>query len=436
MAVSGYDLVAFAKQYIGTPYVWGGNSLSKGVDCSGLVQQVYKNFGVQVSRSTFTQIGEGKAVGMKDLQAGDMVFFDTDPNTGGPDHVGIYMGDGKMIHAPRPGKSVEITDMTSGYYQGIFMGGRRVSGIQGGGPASETENSPVAAKLSSDELAAEYGWSYSFLKSVPEVNKLFKESVSDGWTKDKFQARLRDTEWWKKNSETARAVQVQKKSDPATYAAGLNATRIQIMQMAAEMGASIPPSKLGKIAEQAMATGASLDEGLMKNILGGYVTWTAKNNLKGAAGMFENSMKKFAADQGVTLDRQTMLNQAQLVAKGLATEQDFKNQVVGQAASLYPAYTEQLMAGQTMKEIASPYMDIMSQDLELNPSAVTLADPLVRSALNGVNKQGKPVGMDLTSFQSLVRNDPRWTSTKSAQDNVMGTGIQVLRNMGLIGGGK
>ena len=147
-------------------------------------------------------------------------------------------------------------------------------------------------------------------------------------------------------------------------------------------------------------------------------------------------MKKFAADQGVTLDRQTMLNQAQLVAKGLATEQDFKNQVVGQAASLYPAYTEQLMAGQTMKEIASPYMDIMSQDLELNPSAVTLADPLVRSALNGVNKQGKPVGMDLTSFQSLVRNDPRWTSTKSAQDNVMGTGIQVLRNMGLIGGGK
>jgi len=431
MAVSGYDLVAFAKQYIGTPYAWGGNSLTKGVDCSGLVQQVYKNFGIQVSRQTYTQIGEGKAVKMNELKAGDMVFFDTDPGTGGPDHVGIYMGDGKMIHAPRPGKSVEISDLTTGYWQGIFMGGRRVSGIEGGGPASESEPA-AAARLSPEEMAAEYGWAYSFLNSIPEIKGLFKSYVAEDWSKDKFQAKLRDTKWWKTNSDSMRKTAQEKKTDPATYSAKLNAMRIQIMQLAGEMGASIPPSKLGKLAEQAIST--NMDEALLRNVLGGYVTWTDANNLRGQAGMFEHNMKQFAADQGVTLDKQTMLNQAQLIAKGLATEQDFRNQVVNQAASLYPAYTEQLLAGQTMKEIASPYMEVMAQDLEINPSAVTLADPLLRSALNGVNKQGKPVGMDLTTFQNVIRNDPRWARSQGAQNKTMETGLKVLKDMGFAGG--
>ncbi|QIA28808.1 hypothetical protein [Streptomyces phage JXY1] len=100
MAVNGADIADWAKQWTGTPYVWGGNSLSGGVDCSGLVQQVYKHFGINVSRTTYSQIGEGKAVGMNELQAGDMVFFDTNPGVKGPDHVGIYLGGGKMIHAP------------------------------------------------------------------------------------------------------------------------------------------------------------------------------------------------------------------------------------------------------------------------------------------------------------------------------------------------
>lgn len=431
MTVSGNDLVAFAKQYIGTPYVWGGNSLSSGVDCSGLVQQVYKNFGLKVSRTTYTQIGEGKAISMGDLKAGDMVFFDTDPG-GGPDHVGIYMGDGKMIHAPRPGKSVEIVDMTSGYYQKNFMGGRRISGIEGGGTSSDGADTPVAAKLSPEELASEYGWAYSFLNSIPEVKNLFKTYVAEDWSKEKFQAKLRDTKWFQTNSDSMRDTANEKATDPATYAAKQNAMKIQIQQLAGEMGASIPANKLNKIASQAVST--NMDEALLRYTLGSYIKFTSTQNLKGAAGMYEHSMKQFAAEQGVTLDRQTLLNQAQLIGRGVATEQDFKNQVTEQAASMYPAYTDQLMAGQTMKQIASPYMDVMAQDLELPDTSLTLADPLIRSALNGTNAQGKPVGMDLTSFQNLVRNDPRWTSTKAAQNNMMSTGITVLKNMGLIGG--
>ncbi len=432
MAVNGAEIMKWAARWVGTQYVWGGNNLSSGVDCSGLVQQVYKHFGINVSRSTYSQIGEGKSVGMNELQAGDMVFFDTDPGKGGPDHVGLYIGNGKMLHAPRPGKPVQITDMTDGYYQNIFMGGRRVSGIEGGGKAEDWEPSETK-KLSPEELAASYGWAYGFLKSHKELRGLFDDAVKDSWSADKFQAKLRDTKWWKENSNTMRQAAMEKSTDPATYNAKVQAAKIQITQLAAEMGASIPSSKLGKIAEQMIKTGA--DEALLKNTIGAYITFQEKGGtLRGAAGQYEHAIKEFAYQQGVKLDKQTIKNQAQLIGRGLATDQDFKNQIVNQAISMYPSYKAQLEGGQTMMDIASPYIQMMAEDLELPYARINLNDPLIKRALNGIDQQGKPVGMDQVSFQQMIRTDPRWGRSQKAQDSAFNVGLKVLTDMGFHGG--
>jgi hypothetical protein len=425
--------MAYAQQFKGTPYVWGGNSLTSGVDCSGLVQQVYKHFGIDISRTTYSQIGEGKAVKMNELQAGDMVFFDTNPNTAGPDHVGLYLGNGKMLHAPRPGKSVEITDMTNGYYQNIFMGGRRVQGIAGGGKADWSSADNTTTSLSPEELASSYGWAYGFLNSNPELKGLFDDAVGDSWSPDKFQAKLRNTEWWKKNSSTMRKAAMEKQTDPATYNAKLAASRVQIQQLAAQMGAAIPPSKLNKIVEQTIMLG--LDEAGLRNVLGSYITFQNNGStLNGMAGQYEHMINQFAYTQGVKLDKQTVKNQAQLIGKGLATEEDFKNQIVNQAISLYPGYAAQLQAGQTMMDIASPYIQTMADDLDLPVTSINLTDPMIKRALNGTNAQGKPVGMDQVTFQSQLRNDPRWGQTKKAQDGTMKVGLKVLQDMGLTGG--
>lgn len=430
MAVSGQAIVDFAKQYIGTPYAWGGNDLNKGVDCSGLVTQVYKNFGINLPRVTYDMIGTGQGVGMKDLAPGDLVFFDTDKGKAGADHVGIYIGGGKFLEAPRPGKGVQISDLKSGYYQDAFMGGRRVSGVEGGGPSGNWDPSggTAEAKLSPEELAAEYGFAYSFLNSVPELKTLFGKMVNENLSKDAFQAQLRDTKWWKEHSNTQRQVQQMKSTDPATYNAQLGATKIQVQQLAAEMGAIIPPSKLGKIAAQVLETGA--DENVLRDTLGKYVTFQ-QGTLRGQAGAYAVSAKKFAYDQGITLDDQTVKNQAALIGRKLATEADFQNQMVQQAISAYPGYKQQLEAGQTMADIASPYVQVMAQELDLNPDAIKLTDPLIKQALNGVNAQGKPTGMDQTTFMGRLRNDPRWASTQGAQDKVMSVGYSVLKSMGL-----
>jgi cell wall-associated NlpC family hydrolase len=80
-----------------TPYIWGGNSLSQGVDCSGLVQQVYRQLGISVPRTTYDQAKSGKQVSLNALRPGDLVFYRSGGR--GPEHVGLYMGDGKYVHA-------------------------------------------------------------------------------------------------------------------------------------------------------------------------------------------------------------------------------------------------------------------------------------------------------------------------------------------------
>lgn len=426
MAIDGNAIGDFAAQYIGTPYVWGGNSLTGGVDCSGLVQQVYKHFGITLPRVTYDQIGEGKAVGLKGLRPGDLVFFDTKPG-GGPDHVGIYMGDGKMIHAPRPGKSVEIADMTKGYYVDTFMGGRRISGVHSTGSSdSDYEQSP---KLTPEELAASYGWAYGFLNSNDELKKLFGQAVDETWSQSKFQAELRDTDWWKSTSETRRQAQVTQKTDPATWNAQLDAAVIQVRQLAAEIGAAIPESKLTKIAKNMIETG--MDENQLRYAIGEYVTFTKDGTLKGEAAMHEYTIKEYAYNMGIKLSDQAVKDQAQRVVRKVATTQDFESQIRESAKSMFPGYSEAIDAGSTIRDIAGPYIQMMSSELDIPDVSIDVMDPIVKKALNGLDAKGKPAGVNLYDFQQQLRNDPRWKKTQGAQDTAMSASLKVLRDMGL-----
>ena len=87
----GQQILNYASQYVGGKYVWGGNDLNTGVDCSGFVQQVYKNFGINTSRTSYDIENDGQAVSYSDVQVGDVLCYDG--------HVGIYAGDGKIINA-------------------------------------------------------------------------------------------------------------------------------------------------------------------------------------------------------------------------------------------------------------------------------------------------------------------------------------------------
>lgn len=435
MSVAGTDITAYAQKFLGTPYVWGGNDLNSGVDCSGLVQQVFKHFGVSLPRVTYDQIGEGTSVSAKGLRPGDLVFFDTDPSIKGPDHVGIYIGGGKMIHNPRPGKSVEIVDMTQGYYMNRFMGGRRVGGVSAVGSKASDFGDAETHKLTPEELAANYGWAYGFLNSNKDLKNLFSQAVSGQWTPEKFQAELRDTGWWKKTSDTRRQAQMTKATDPATYNASIAAAQIQVKQLAAEVGAAVPTDKIRQIAASVVDGG--LDEGQIRMSLGGYVNFTKNGTLRGEAAMHEYTIKQYAGDMGIKLSDQAIKDQAQRIVRKVATTQDFESDVRAQAKSMFPAYAQAIDAGSTMREVAGPYIQTMASELELPDTSIDVMDPQIKKALNGLDINGNPNGSTLTDFQAQLRNDPRWKNTKQAINTTMGAATSVLRDMGLAyGGGK
>jgi cell wall-associated NlpC family hydrolase len=111
----GPQAVAIAKRYLGIPYVWGGSTPTGGFDCSGLVMYVYRQLGITLDHYAAWQFLEGTRVSTADLEPGDLVFFE--PKADGPGHVGIYVGDGKMINAPHTGDVVRIASIQgrSGY---------------------------------------------------------------------------------------------------------------------------------------------------------------------------------------------------------------------------------------------------------------------------------------------------------------------------------
>ena len=120
----GDQIVAYAKQFLGVPYVYGGNGPNC-FDCSGFTKYVYAHFGVTLNRTATDQLANGTSVSKSQLQPGDLVFFRA--NTTKPvSHVGIYIGNGQFIHASTNTYSVQIDRLDTGYYAGVYVYGRHI----------------------------------------------------------------------------------------------------------------------------------------------------------------------------------------------------------------------------------------------------------------------------------------------------------------------
>ena len=119
-ASKGAQVVAIAMQYLGIKYVWGAASPSVGFDCSGLTMYVFNQVGVSLPHYAAAQYGMGAPVSKDELQPGDLVFFR------GLGHMGMYIGGGNMIHAPRTGDVVKISSLSESYYVANWVGARRV----------------------------------------------------------------------------------------------------------------------------------------------------------------------------------------------------------------------------------------------------------------------------------------------------------------------
>lgn len=120
----GQQVVDYAKQYLGCPYVYGASGPSS-FDCSGFTSYVYKHFGYTLNRTASTQLSNGTSVAKSELQPGDLVFFKYNTSKAAS-HVGIYVGGGQFIHASTNTYTVKFDDLTRGHYANVYVGARRI----------------------------------------------------------------------------------------------------------------------------------------------------------------------------------------------------------------------------------------------------------------------------------------------------------------------
>jgi cell wall-associated NlpC family hydrolase len=119
------NLAIYAMSLYDTPYLYGGKTRTNGFDCSGFVQFVFQNsLGLQLPRTSDEMSRIGTPLDRADLKPGDLVFFNTTRNQNS--HVGIFIGENRFVHAPKTGKAIMITSLSSNYWNARFNGGRRI----------------------------------------------------------------------------------------------------------------------------------------------------------------------------------------------------------------------------------------------------------------------------------------------------------------------
>lgn len=282
------------------------------------------------------------------------------------------------------------------------------------------------------ELAEQYGFVLGLINSDSSLRKLFDKAVKNKYTPEKFQAELRDTKWFKTHSQTELQFLVKRYGDPASANQELAQARTHVTQLGAQMGINwggANAKRLSTLAYNAAAKGWN-DEQLRYEI-GKYISFSG-DTWNGQAGEEQENLHEYAYNMGVKMSSSWYDSAARAIVRGTSSEQAYMSQIRKQAKALFPNWSKQIDAGQTVADLANPYISTMSQILELAPGSINLFDPTVTKALQYKDPStGTNTVKPLWQFESDLRNDPRWKKTQNAQNTMMQTTHQILADFGL-----
>lgn len=333
---------------------------------------------------------------------------------------------------PNPNSTASDGYMTVRDYVSKVM---RLSGSgSSGGPSGAAQKAAAMDSLDPKQLAEQYGYAAAMLNAYPELRDLFKNAIKNGWDKDRatFQAHLQNTKWWKTHSQSERDYITLGYTDKATANQKYDQAYVHVQQVAEQLG--VTSSKVKKqlgIAAYNLAAKGWNDEQL-RNYLGTYVIFdTSKGYHPGGEGeQHYDSLMQYSYSMGIKNSGHWYADWVRRIVRGLATEDDVKAEIRKQAKAHYGRYATQIDGGQTISDLAQPYVQSMQNILEINPGSISMFDGTIQKALT-YKQNGAATTKPIWQFEQELRNDPRWKRTKNAQDSSMAIAHQVLRDFGV-----
>jgi hypothetical protein len=305
--------------------------------------------------------------------------------------------------------------------------------------ATKKSNTPVKTpadtkpKLSMEELAAQYGYAAAFFNSDPELAGLIRQATSGQWTADKFRAALMASNWYRSKTESMRSWLELAGRDPAEMQKRVADKARTIQQMANQQGISISADRLNKMALDALSMG--WDDLTVQQAVA--AEWKYKpGDTAGGAATLEVKVKQMADDYGVSVSDAQVADFISGSMAGRYTEDNIADFMRDTARSKYPGLQGYLDVGMTVKQVAAPYLQSYSQILEQGSDTVSVNDPAIQRALQGIpakDMQPPVKAQSLYDFERDLRKDPRWLNTKNAKDSMQSTALGVLKDFGIYG---
>jgi hypothetical protein len=413
---------------LGIKYVFGAEKAGVAFDCSGLVQWAYRSAGFSLPRTAAEQQRATQKISMAQARPGDLVFYGYPAH-----HVGIYLGNGKFLEAPHTGDVVKIASIGHATSFGRVSGYTNAFGV---GAAAGAAAAAAAAR--NPAVYTSYGYVADLANSVPDIKRILNQAIKQNWDVQHFQDALRGTSWWKHNSDQAKKMIALQKADPAEYNAQRIAAERHVAQMAKAMGVKMTAAQNRSLATADIFQ--NMDDATLQAQIGAMFT-SVPGSSGGTSVQLNQEISKLASQYGVPVTQKWINGQIKIALQAGTGVEGATAQLQTMAASLYPTLAKEIKAGQTVEQLAQPYVAQMANTLEIDPGQITLQDPTISKALHGqLPKAGAaPVApkpgaaappasapSTLYDFQNALRNDPRWDKT----DNAKASAYSMLHQLG------
>jgi hypothetical protein len=289
------------------------------------------------------------------------------------------------------------------------------------------------ATQAAEDLASLAGFTVAFFNSDPGLKSLFSKALAENWTGDRLLQAARNTKWFKTHTDAEREAQLLNTSDPATYKANATDMNLRVVRLATELG--MPLGTKMRQTTTRLALNQGWDDERIRAYLGQWKTVRNAVNqgavLGGQIGLTQDRIGALARANGIRLSRGTEASWLQSVASGALTEQHIVGNIQKLAASAFPGLADRINSGETVADIAAPFVQTMAKLWEVSPEGIDMFNTTLRGALNTKGQDGKFSMMTLPEFETKLRKDPRWNATDNAQDSLMQAGHEVLQQWGI-----
>lgn len=294
-----------------------------------------------------------------------------------------------------------------------------------------------------EDIKAQYGFVAMLASAVPEIGALMQRAVTEKWTAERFQMAVAATSWWKSTPAATRQWVTQNAADPATAGREMTTGGDQISVWASRLGfQGVPKSTLDQIWLEGKLAG--YDDSMMQqwtfNALWKYGRANGQVPTGGEFGARVQQARELAGSYGympADLDKQIQTSMGNALGSGQTGDAgmaDWMLKLKNYAKSKYVAFADRIDKGETVYDIAQPYIEMYASTLELNQNDVGLDDKYVQRWLQGKAEAGKPpAAAAVWQAQQELRKDPRWGYTNNARQATAEAANTIGKMMGFIG---